>query len=105
MPEGCTAGPPGRLSQVYSIARVSCVGMPGHNRMEDLRMPWPYTGRERELDLVRRSIDPGRRGIVITGGPGAGKTRIVREATRGIDHTLVTGSRTLRGTPLAAFAP
>jgi DNA-binding CsgD family transcriptional regulator len=72
--------------------------------MDALRMPWPYTGREQELDLVRRSIGSGRRGIVITGGPGTGKTRIMREATHGVDHILVTGSRALRGTPLAAFA-
>ncbi|GAA3504934.1 helix-turn-helix transcriptional regulator [Streptomyces prasinosporus] len=70
-----------------------------------LRSPWPFTGREDELDLVRRSLTGARRGLVVTGPAGRGKTRLVTEAVRGSDCARVTGTPRARDLPLAAFAP
>lgn len=67
-------------------------------------MPWPFTGREDELELVRRSVTTGRHGIVVTGPAGRGKSRLIAEAVRGTDHTRVTGTPEAQGLPFAAFA-
>ncbi|KAF3468708.1 helix-turn-helix transcriptional regulator [Streptomyces sp. Tu 3180] len=65
---------------------------------------WPFTGREDELDLVRRSLTGARRGLVVTGPAGRGKTRLVTEAVRGTDCARVTGTPQTRDLPFAAFA-
>ena len=39
--------------------------------------PWPFTGRESDLDLVRASLGAGRDGLVVSGPVGCGKTRLV----------------------------
>ncbi|MET8076367.1 LuxR C-terminal-related transcriptional regulator [Streptomyces sp. NPDC005303] len=67
-------------------------------------LPWPFTGREDELELVRRSVAGGRQGIVVTGPAGRGKTRLVTEAVRGTDHARAVGTPETRGLPFAAFA-
>ncbi|MFF7639573.1 LuxR C-terminal-related transcriptional regulator [Streptomyces canus] len=69
-----------------------------------LELPWPFTGREDELELVRRSVAGGRQGMVVTGPAGRGKTRLVTEAVRGTDCARVTGTPETRGLPFAAFA-
>ncbi|MEU8034334.1 LuxR C-terminal-related transcriptional regulator [Streptomyces sp. NPDC049099] len=69
-----------------------------------LPLPWPFTGREEELELVRTSSAAGRPGIVVTGPVGHGKTRLIAEAVRGTEHTRVTGTPEARGLPFAAFA-
>ncbi|MFJ3305026.1 LuxR C-terminal-related transcriptional regulator [Streptomyces sp. NPDC086549] len=69
-----------------------------------LELPWPFTGREDELELIRRSLTAGRHGIVVTGPAGFGKTRLVTEAVRGTDAARVTGTPESRGLPFAAFA-
>ncbi|MGW0417668.1 LuxR family transcriptional regulator AbsR2 [Streptomyces sp. NPDC003015] len=69
-----------------------------------LELPWPFTGREDELELVRRSVAGGRQGIVVTGPAGRGKTRLVTEAVRGTDCVRVAGTPGTRGLPFAAFA-
>ncbi|MEU1055287.1 LuxR C-terminal-related transcriptional regulator [Streptomyces sp. NPDC005876] len=66
--------------------------------------PWPFTGREEELELVRRSVTAGRPGLVVTGPAGYGKTRLVTEAVRGTDHLRVAGTPETRDLPFAAFA-
>ncbi|MEV5549701.1 LuxR C-terminal-related transcriptional regulator [Streptomyces sp. NPDC052309] len=66
--------------------------------------PWPFTGREDELELVRRSVTAGRNGIVVTGPAGCGKTRLVTEAVRGADGARVAGTPGTRGIAFAAFA-
>ncbi|WP_020116846.1 LuxR family transcriptional regulator [Streptomyces canus] len=69
-----------------------------------LELPWPFTGREEELDLVRGSVAGGRHGIVVTGPAGRGKTRLVTEAVRGTDCARAAGTPETRGLPFAAFA-
>ncbi|MFJ7332934.1 LuxR C-terminal-related transcriptional regulator [Streptomyces sp. NPDC101116] len=69
-----------------------------------LELPWPFTGREDELELVRRSLTGARRGIVVTGPAGSGKTRLVTEAIRGTDCARAAGTPESRTTPFAAFA-
>ncbi|MFI7498601.1 response regulator transcription factor [Streptomyces sp. NPDC049687] len=70
-----------------------------------LRLPWPFTGREEELELVRRSLTAGRPGIVVTGPAGCGRTRLAAEAVRGTDCARVAGTPETRATAFAAFAP
>ncbi|QUC58133.1 hypothetical protein IOD14_15710 [Streptomyces sp. A2-16] len=69
-----------------------------------LELPWPFTGREDELELIRRSVAGGRHGIVVTGPAGQGKTRLVTEAVRGTDCARVAGTPETRTLPFAAFA-
>ncbi|MEU6105119.1 LuxR family transcriptional regulator AbsR2 [Streptomyces flaveolus] len=69
-----------------------------------LELPWPFTGRADELELVRRSLAAGRGGIVVTGPAGCGKTRLVTEAVRGTDCARAAGTPETRGIPFAAFA-
>ncbi|MBK3572747.1 hypothetical protein JHN63_02685 [Streptomyces sp. MBT65] len=69
-----------------------------------LELPWPFTGRADELELIRGSLTAGRPGIVVTGPAGRGKTRLVTEAVRGSDCAKVTGTPETRGIAFAAFA-
>jgi DNA-binding CsgD family transcriptional regulator len=69
-----------------------------------LELPWPFTGREDELELVRRSVTAGRHGIAVTGPAGCGKTRLATEAVRGTDCVRVAGTPETRQIPFAAFA-
>ncbi|MFD9000276.1 LuxR C-terminal-related transcriptional regulator [Streptomyces sp. NPDC059582] len=67
-------------------------------------LPWPFTGRKDELELVRRSLGAGRPGIVVTGAAGRGKTRLAAEALRGSDFVKVTGTPESHDLPFGAFA-
>ena len=69
-----------------------------------LELPWRFTGREDELELIRRSLTLGHHGIVVTGPVGCGKTRLVTEAVRGSDRARVAGTPETRHIPFAAFA-
>jgi DNA-binding CsgD family transcriptional regulator len=69
-----------------------------------LELPWPFTGREEELALVRGASAAGRPGIAVTGPAGRGKTRLITEAVRDTDHARVTGTPEARDLPFAAFA-
>jgi DNA-binding CsgD family transcriptional regulator len=69
-----------------------------------LELPWPFAGREDELELVRRSLAGTRPGIVVTGPAGCGKTRLVTEAIRGSDCARAAGTPESRAIPFAAFA-
>lgn len=69
-----------------------------------LELPWPFTGREGELELVRRPSPAGRQGVVVTGPAGVGKTRLITEAVRGTHCTRVTGTPETSALPFAAFA-
>lgn len=69
-----------------------------------LDLPWPFTGRDDELELLRRSLAAERRGVVVTGPAGHGKTRLVTEVVRGTDCAKASGTPETRGIPFAAFA-
>ncbi|MFC8427106.1 LuxR C-terminal-related transcriptional regulator [Streptomyces sp. NPDC057253] len=69
-----------------------------------LELPWPFTGRQDELELIRGSVAGGRHGIVVTGPAGRGKTRLVTEAVRGTDCARAAGTPETQGLPFAAFA-
>ncbi|MFE0679037.1 LuxR C-terminal-related transcriptional regulator [Streptomyces sp. NPDC058867] len=69
-----------------------------------LEMPWPFTGRDGEVELIRGALTSGRNGIVVTGVAGCGKTRLVAEATRGAERARVAGTPEARAIPFAAFA-
>ncbi|MFF7047098.1 LuxR C-terminal-related transcriptional regulator [Streptomyces griseorubiginosus] len=69
-----------------------------------LRLPWPFTGRQDELELIRGSVAGGRHGIVVTGPAGRGKTRLAAEAVRGTDCERATGTPETRDLPFGAFA-
>ncbi|MGW0498354.1 LuxR family transcriptional regulator AbsR2 [Streptomyces sp. NPDC003007] len=69
-----------------------------------LEPPWPFAGRDDELELVRRSLTGVRRGIVVTGPAGCGKTRLAVEAVRGTDRARAAGTPESRTIPFAAFA-
>ncbi|MFJ5994719.1 LuxR C-terminal-related transcriptional regulator [Streptomyces sp. NPDC092370] len=69
-----------------------------------LELPWPFTGRDDELELVRRSLTGVRRGIVVTGAAGCGKTRLAVEGVRGTDWARAAGTPESRTIPFAAFA-
>ncbi len=68
-----------------------------------LALPWPFTGREDELELIRRSLSGGRPGIVVTGPTGCGRTRLITEAVRGGDRARAAGTPGTRHIPFAAF--
>ncbi|MGX1273651.1 DNA-binding CsgD family transcriptional regulator [Streptomyces phaeoluteigriseus] len=67
--------------------------------------PWPFTGRDPDLELVRRALGTARPGIVVTGPPGCGRSRLAAEAVRGTDCVRVAGTPETRRTAFAAFAP
>ncbi|WP_282701759.1 LuxR family transcriptional regulator [Streptomyces sp. CC219B] len=69
-----------------------------------LELPWPFTGRDDELELIRGALAAGRHGIVVTGSAGCGKTRLVTEAVRGTDCVKVAGTPEARAIPFAAFS-
>ncbi|MFI2433190.1 LuxR C-terminal-related transcriptional regulator [Streptomyces sp. NPDC018693] len=66
--------------------------------------PWPFTGREDELELMRRSLAVGRPGVVVTGPAGHGRTRLAAEAVRGTDCARAAGTPETAGVSFAAFA-
>jgi DNA-binding CsgD family transcriptional regulator len=75
--------------------------------MED---PWPLIGRARELERIAALVARGTGGLVIAGGPGAGKSRLGAEALRlaeasGAATARVVGTRALSGLPLGVFTP
>ncbi|MBT3150456.1 hypothetical protein HTV45_06065 [Streptomyces sp. CHD11] len=55
--------------------------------------------------MIRRSLSGARRGTVVSGPAGRGKTRLVTEAVRDTDCARVTGTPHSRHLPFAAFAP
>ncbi|WP_204072648.1 helix-turn-helix transcriptional regulator [Planotetraspora phitsanulokensis] len=72
--------------------------------MEDPRDKWPFGGRAAELDLIREALHGDRRGIVVTGPAGAGRSRLAAESVAGLPHARVTGTRGTAPLRFAAFA-
>ncbi|KAA9373607.1 hypothetical protein F5972_34960 [Microbispora cellulosiformans] len=72
--------------------------------MNDPRDPWRFCGRAEELETVRAAVRGVRRGIVVAGEAGAGRSRLAAEAVAGLAHVWVTGTRGSASLPFGAFA-
>jgi DNA-binding NarL/FixJ family response regulator len=72
---------------------------------------WPLVGRANELRALRDLLlGPDRRGVVLAGPPGVGKTRLGHEAVdlaerAGMATAEVSASRSAAQLPFGAFAP
>jgi DNA-binding CsgD family transcriptional regulator len=72
---------------------------------------WPMVGRDRELDVFQALLKATEvQGLVLSGEPGVGKTRLARECSRvadaaGLATAWVTATRSARKLPLVALAP
>jgi DNA-binding CsgD family transcriptional regulator len=72
------------------------------------RVSWPLVGRAREISLLKQSIT-GRRGAVVTGPAGAGKTALAMVGVEfardhGIAVAIAAGTPSARTHPFGAFA-
>ncbi|WP_344056175.1 helix-turn-helix transcriptional regulator [Microbispora corallina] len=72
--------------------------------MEEPRGGWPFGGRPEELVLVRDGLRGGRRGAVVAGAAGTGRSRLAAEAVRRLPHAWVTGTPEGRSLRFGAFA-
>ena len=71
---------------------------------------WPLIGRREELALIAEARHRGTSGVVLSGAPGVGKTRLAAEATSeaAADGWAIVALRATPGMamlPMAAFAP
>jgi DNA-binding NarL/FixJ family response regulator len=70
--------------------------------------PWPFIGREHELEAIGTALAGGPGGgIVVTGGAGLGKTRLARaaaDAAAGAHVEWVQATHSAAAIPLGAFA-
>jgi DNA-binding NarL/FixJ family response regulator len=71
---------------------------------------WPLVGRSEELAVIAEAVRAANRarGIVLSGSPGVGKTRLAREAVaecgpRGARRHWIAGTASSRSVPLGAF--
>jgi DNA-binding CsgD family transcriptional regulator len=74
-----------------------------------LQPGWPFVGREWELERVAEALAV-RRGVVLAGEAGVGKTRLLAEAVEGAEGAglrvlRVGATRSSGAVPLGAFAP
>lgn len=73
--------------------------------------PWPFVGRNRELQRVTAVLDEGRvPAVVVAGMPGVGKTRLAAECLamaeqRGLATARVKAGHAASGLPFGALAP
>ena len=71
--------------------------------------PWPFVGREDELEWVRALRSDGVCGVVLSGAPGVGKTRLAREVLAaaeldGAASEWIQATQAVASIPLGAFA-
>ncbi|WP_370516803.1 ATP-binding protein, partial [Streptomyces acidiscabies] len=52
---------------------------------KSLDQPWPFTGREEELALIRQALTAARPGMILTGPAGHGRTRLAAEAVKDLE--------------------
>ncbi|MFM9449219.1 LuxR C-terminal-related transcriptional regulator [Streptomyces acidiscabies] len=65
---------------------------------KSLDLPWPFTGREEELALIRQALTAARPGMILTGPAGHGRTRLAAEAVKDLEPGGARGgSRGARG--------
>ncbi|HEY2214158.1 MAG TPA: AAA family ATPase, partial [Acidimicrobiales bacterium] len=82
----------------------------GHLRQTGGVETWPLVGRTEELAYLAQVIaDPTSVGMVVAGGAGVGKTRLVREAgsaaeENGCHVEVVTATESARPLPFGAFS-
>lgn len=75
-----------------------------------MRLTWPLIGRAQEVAVIDAAIsEAATSGIIVSGAPGVGKSRVVREAlatvaSRGCEVRWAVGSASARSLPLGAFA-
>ncbi|GLX10729.1 helix-turn-helix transcriptional regulator [Microbispora sp. NBRC 16548] len=72
--------------------------------MNDPRDRWPFCGRAEELETVRTAVRGVRRGVVVAGEAGVGRSRLAAEAVAGLAHVWVTGTRGGATLRFGAFA-
>lgn len=71
--------------------------------------PWPLLGRDAELGAVKSLLESGRRGVILVGAPGVGKTRIALEGMQlandqGYFVVQVAATEAMASVPLGQFA-
>jgi DNA-binding CsgD family transcriptional regulator len=71
--------------------------------------PWPLVGRSTELTLVKNLLDSDKRGVILVGAAGVGKTRIALECLNlatdeGFFVVQVAATEALSTLPLGQFA-
>lgn len=75
-----------------------------------MAMGWPLQGRDREVAAAARLLDGGRRGVLLVGEAGVGKSRLAvelaeRRAAAGHHVARLAGTSSASALPLAAVAP
>ena len=71
---------------------------------------WPLVGRVEELRFTVQSITPPRRGLVLVGGAGVGKTRLAKEAAAEAERggrivVPIAATEAPRDMPMGALGP
>lgn len=70
---------------------------------------WPFVGRQVEIQrILQTTCDPQYDAVIVTGGPGAGKTHLLREALNraeatGLPTAMITGLTATESVPFGPF--
>ena len=108
-PLGRRDGPLGRCSKYrvldFKYQELNLTGIPGKLLAMER---WPMTGRIEEQAYLKSAIaDPLQAGVLVAGGAGVGKTRLLREVIEGQSDDrieFVTATESARPLPFGAFA-
>ncbi|HEX6686417.1 MAG TPA: ATP-binding protein [Candidatus Limnocylindrales bacterium] len=97
-----------RVAGAHSRRRRAATAPPqGRDSLAGNGSPWPFVGRERELELVRNVLErAGAAVVLLVGDAGVGKTRLARQVAR--QHTThaawVLANRSIASIPFGAVA-
>jgi hypothetical protein len=75
-----------------------------------VRLTWPLTGRSEEMHQIGAALSESQvAGVLISGGPGVGKSRVAREAltvaaANGCQARWAVATSNAKPIPLGAFA-